>query len=511
MLRMKLAATLVLSLFLSGATCIAQTTAPANPASQAARRWRQQSERPILEEFVSLLSVPNVSRDGANVRRNAELIVQMMGKRGLMPRLVTVPGANPVVFGEIQTPGATRTIVFYAHYDGQPLDPKEWSTPPFTPTLRDGTVENGGRVVPLNERAPVNPEWRIYARSAADDKAPIIALLAAVDGIRAAGVQFKSNVKFVFDGEEEMGSPNLQKILAANRDLFAGDLWLICDGPLHQTRRQLVVFGARGTVGVDITLYGPRNELHSGHYGNWAPNPVLMLARLLTSMKDDEGRVLIDGFYDGIEPLSDVEKRAIAEEPAVDVSLMREFWLGSTDGGSRRLAELITMPSLNIRGMASSRIGDQASNVIPATAAASLDIRLVKGMDVRRVTENVIEHTRKQGFFVVGTEPTPEVRQAHAKVARVTVRGGDNAIRTSMSLPVSQEVIRIVESARGQTVTLPSMGGSLPLHSIDQTFGKPIVVIPIGNHDNNQHSFNENLRIQNLWDGIELMAALLTM
>ncbi len=265
-------------------------------------------------------------------------------------------------------------------------------------------------------------------------------------------------------------------------------------------------------AGINITVYGPRGELHSGHYGNWAPNPAMELAKLLASMKDDHGRVQIEGFYDGIAPLSATEKRAIADAPNVDEELKREFWLGSTEGAPAKLTELITLPSFNIRGMASSRVGSQASNVIPATATASIDMRLVKGMDPDKTIERAIEHIRKQGFYVVvDAEPSPEVRMSHATVARVDVRGKEPAIRTSMDLPISQEVIRVVESARGPTVKLPNMGGGLPLDAIERPLHVPMIVISIGNHDNNQHSYNENLRLQNLWDGIELMAALFTM
>jgi acetylornithine deacetylase/succinyl-diaminopimelate desuccinylase-like protein len=490
----------------------AQTFTPANPAALAARQWREQHERAIVDEFVALLAIPDIASDRANIQRNAEAIAAMLEKRGIAAKLVSVPGGNPVVFGEIKTPGATRSIVFYAHYDGQPLDPKEWATPPFTPTLRDKQLERDGRVIPLPPPGqPFNPEWRLYARGAADDKAPIIAMLAAVDAIRAAGLKTRSNIKFAFEGEEEAGSPNLEKTLAANKELFSGDVWLMCDGPLHQTRRQLITFGARGIVQVNVTVLGPRGELHSGHYGNWAPNPALLLAKLLASMKDDNGRVLVDHFYDDVEPLSTTEKRALAEAPDIDFDLMREFWLGATEGAGRKLNELITLPSLNIRGMASSRIGNQASNVIPASATATLDIRLVKGMDPQKTAERVIDHIRKQGFFVVEQEPGAEVRMAHPKVAIVVSGGGEAAVRTPMDLPISQEVIRVVESARGPAVKLPNMGGTLPLLSVERPLGTHTIVIPIGNHDNNQHSYNENLRLQNLWDGIELMAALLTM
>jgi len=490
----------------------AQTFTPTNPAALAARQWRRQHERAIVDEFVTLLAIPDIAADRANIQRNAELIAAMMEERGIASKLVAVPGGNPVVFGEIKTPGATRTIVFYAHYDGQPLDPKEWATPPFTPTLRDRQIERDGQVIPLPAAGqPFNPEWRLYARGAADDKAPIVAMLAAVDAIRAAGLKTRSNIKFAFEGEEEAGSPNLEKTLAENKDLFAGDVWLMCDGPLHQTRRQLITFGARGWVQLDVTVLGPRGELHSGHYGNWAPNPALLLAKLLASMKDDDGHVLVEHFYDDVAPLSAIEKRAVAEAPDIDRELMREFWLGSTEGGGKKLTELITLPSLNIRGMASARTGNQASNVIPASATASLDVRLVKGMDPRKTAELVIEHIRKQGFFVVDHQPGADVRMAHPKVAIVVAGKGEAAIRTPMDLPISQEVIRVVESARGPVVKLPNQGGTLPLGSVERPLGTRTIVISIGNHDNNQHSYNENLRLQNLWDGIELMAALLTM
>jgi acetylornithine deacetylase/succinyl-diaminopimelate desuccinylase-like protein len=484
-----------------------------NPAAQAARNWRQAHEPAILTEYLSLLSIPNLASDGPNIRKNAAAIVAMMEKRGVKARLLDSPGASPVVFGEIDTPGASRTVTFYAHYDGQPLDPKEWATPPWQPVLRDRSLDQDGKVVALSAAAKIDPEWRIYARSSSDDKAPIMAIATALDAVHAARIALKSNVKFVFEGEEEAGSTNLDKILSANKDLLRSDVWLICDGPVHQSRRQQIVFGARGVETVDVTVYGPRRELHSGHYGNWAPNPAMMLARLLASMKDDDGRVLVEHFYDGIEPLSETEKRAIAEAPKdTDAALKRELWLGRTEGGGKSLVDLLNLPSLNIRGMASARTGRQASNVIPASATATIDMRLVKGIDHKQAAARLTEHIRKQGYFIVDSNPSADTLMSHAKVAKVSSSEfGYNAARTSMDLPVSQLVIRTAESARGPVIKLPTMGGSVPLVTIEDILKVPTITVPIANHDNNQHSFNENLRIQNLWDGIELMAAMLTM
>src|SRR5579872_5998830 len=281
-----------------------------NSAATAARNWREAHESTILGEFVDLLSIPNIASDTPNIRRNAEAVMKVLEKRGIKARLLETPGAPPVVYGEIATPNAVRTVVFYAHYDGQPLDPKEWATDPWKPVVKNGFI---------------------YARSASDDKAPIIALATALDALKNAKIPLKQNVKFVFEGEEEAGSRHLDKILAANKDLLKADVWLICDGPVHQSRRRQIVFGARGVETLDITVYGPKRPLHSGHYGNWAINPALMLVRLLASMKDDSGRVTIKGFYDDVQPLSPLEQKALADVPSVDEQMKAELGISTTE------------------------------------------------------------------------------------------------------------------------------------------------------------------------------------
>jgi acetylornithine deacetylase/succinyl-diaminopimelate desuccinylase-like protein len=482
-----------------------------NPAATAARQWRQSHERAIIAEFMEFLAIPDLAADPANLRRNAIFVREMFERRGVRTQLLQTADAPPVVYGEILTPGAERTLILYAHYDGQPLDPPEWATPPFSPALRDGPLESGGRVIPLPAAGqPFGAEWRVYARAAGDDKTPFIALTAALDAIHENKIPLKSNIKFLFEGEEEAGSPHLQKILADNKDLLRGDVFLICDGPVHQSRRQQLVFGVRGIQTVDITVYGARHELHSGHYGNWAPNPAMMLAQLLASMKSEDGRVLIEHFYDGIEPLGEAEKRAIAEAPAQEETLKQELWLGRTEGA--KLLEALNLPSLNVRGMASGHTGAQASNVIPATAAASLDMRLVKGIEHRQAAARLVEHIRKQGYYVVESDPDRQTLMSHPKVAKVVIdNAGYDAVRTAMDLPIARLLTETIEQVRGPVIKLPTFGASLPLYMIRQELGRPTISVPIANHDNNQHTFDENIRIQNLWDGIEVMAALLTM
>ena len=316
------------------------------------------------------------------------------------------------------------------------------------------------------------------------------------------------NVKFLFEGEEEAGSTHLEQIIGKHKDLLKSDIWLICDGPVHQSRAAQIAFGARGVVTLTLTVYGARRELHSGHYGNWSPNPAMMLAKLLASMKDDNGRILIEGFYEGVEPLSALEKQAIAEMPAYDDQLKKELWLGRTEGGKRRLAELISLPSLNIRGMSSARTGESATNVIPSAAVASLDIRLVKGLTAKQAIDRLRAHIAKQGYTTVDQAPDDVTRATNPRIVYFKIdEFGYDAVRTPMNLPISQAVLKAAARARTPIVKLPTMGGSVPLIMIERQLSVPTILTPIANHDNNQHSFNENIRLQNLWDGIELMAA----
>ncbi|MGH9969102.1 MAG: M20/M25/M40 family metallo-hydrolase [Pyrinomonadaceae bacterium] len=481
------------------------------------RDYRRANEHRILEEFVTLLSIPNVASDSTNIRKNANFILDMMKRRGLEARLLEAgtSDAPPAVYGEWRVPGATRTILLYAHYDGQPTDPKQWvETLPWQPTLRSSALEAGGTVLPMPRQSEnIDPEWRLYARSASDDKAGVMAILTAVDALKASGIAPTSNVRFIFEGEEEAGSPHLGEILRLHQALLQADAWIICDGPVHQSGLKQVVFGVRGDTNVDLTVYGAKRPLHSGHYGNWSPNPAMILAKLLSSMKDDAGRVTIEGWYTDVIPLGDAERRAISEAPRYDNELRAQLGLARTDNAGKSLLELLHEPSLNINGMSSGDVGALARNVIPTTASAVLDLRLVKGNDYRRQVERLVNHIRKQGFYVIDRDPTDEERRSYALIAKVVHRsGGYNAERTRMDLPISLVVVQAVQATSARPIVkLPTSGGSLPLSIITDNLRTVTITVPIANYDNNQHAENENIRLQNLWDGIETMAALMTM
>ncbi|HWZ96654.1 MAG TPA: M20/M25/M40 family metallo-hydrolase [Candidatus Dormibacteraeota bacterium] len=492
---------------------LAQKSTGAQEIVKAVREYREANEDRIMRELREFLAIPNVASDTANILKNAERLQGMLEARGIETHVLSIEGRGPVVFGKLEVPGAKHTVIFYAHYDGQPVDAAAWTDhAPFEPTLYDKAMEAGGKRIPFpaNSETPhYKDDWRVYARSASDDKSPIVALLAALDALNEKKIPLAVNLKVIFEGEEEAGSQHLQQTLELHKNLLAADVLLTGDGPVHQSGRPLLFFGARGDIGLDITVYGPVRALHSGHYGNWAPNPAMELSRLLASMKDENGRVLIPNYYDDAAPLGDAEKKALAELPVNDGELQKELGIARPEGGGKKLAELLMEPSLNIRGMRSAYVGEQAQNVVPDRAEASLDARLVKGEDPKEKSLQIVEFIRKQGFLVVDREPTMEERRTHAKIARVIEQGGYRASRTKMDLPVSKAIVGVMKEAEGgEVVVAPTLGGSVPMY-VFEDLGLPWVGVPIVNYDNHQHSSDENLRLGHFWRGMETYGALL--
>lgn len=488
------------------------------PSIEKVRKFRQSNEHEWLSEFMQFLAIPNLAADSYNIQRNASAIMDMMRKRNIQDVKLLLPDtkdAPPAVYGEIKVPGAVKTIIFYAHYDGQPTDPSKWAKgfQPFTPVLVKGTNPDIEKVISLPAKGNfIDEEWRIFARSASDDKGGVMSILWAYESIIKSGQLPNCNIKFFFEGEEEQGSGHLQEILQKYPKELQSDIWVISDGPVHQSGKKLICFGVRGDANMDITVYGPTRPLHSGHYGNWVPNPAMMLVKLLASMKDEKGEVTIKGFYDDVVALSSAEKEAIARMPQADEQMKKElgFIMPEMEGVS--LQESLMLPSLNINGIQSANAGKLAANVIPATAHATLDLRLVKGNDYQVQQQRVVDHIKAQGYFVTDKEPTVDERKKYPKIARVIKHDGYNAQRTSMELPIAKEIVEAVRTTTKEPVVIvPSLGGSLPLYKFEKYLKANTISVPIANHDNNQHAENENIRIRNLWDGIETMASIMLM
>ena len=469
------------------------------------RAYRVAHEKEIIREFSGFLSLPNRASDAQDLQRNAEYIKSMLEKRGIGVRVLRVPGAPPVVLGELRTAGTTRTLGIYAHYDGQPVDPSQWRTPPFKPVVRDPR----GNAIDWQSATNIDPESRIYARSAGDDKAPIEAMMAAIDGLRASGTPMSANLKFMFEGEEEVGSTHLPAILKDHPDALDADIWLICDGPVHQSRRMQVFFGARGEMDLEITMYGPARALHSGHYGNWAPNPIVLLTHLIDSMRDTDGNVLVPGFYDDVRPLDATEEQVLAHAPAADSQLRQELAIAVPEGGGVALAQQIVKPALNVVGIRAGYVGRDATNVISTEAEASIDFRLVPNQSQEKIREKVEEHIQHQGFFIVREEPSFQTRLSHSRIVKLEWKSGYPPYRASMDNPTAQSIIRTIETANGgPIVQVVMLGGSFPMYFLEGPNHNPVIGVPVANHDDNQHAANENLRLQNLWDAIQVYAAL---
>jgi acetylornithine deacetylase/succinyl-diaminopimelate desuccinylase-like protein len=490
---------------------LAASIAQAQSPRDQIRQWREAREPQIVQEFADFLRIPNVAADSVNLRRNASEIVGMLARRGVEARLLPNGGWPPVVYGELRAPGATRTIVLYAHYDGQPVDAKEWKGgAPFSPALRE---QRGGEWVdvPLPTSGRLNPEARIFARGAGDDKAPITAILNALDALKATGQRPTINLKFFFEGEEESNSAHLGELLQRNAALLRADAWLFCDSPVHSSRQLQVVYGVRGAMGLELTVYGPARAMHSGHYGNWVPNPGILLAELITSLRNADGRILVKDFYDDVVPPTPAELKAARALPNTDAALRRELLLGATEADGALLAERIMLPGLNIRGMRVGQVEGLAANAIATEAKASIDFRLVPKQTTERIQRLIEQHLTANGWYVTHADATDAERLAHPKVVRLRWGGGDEATRVMQDEPVAVALTGTLDELLGKPVLrLPTMGGSLPTSLFERTLHVPLIVFPIANHDDNQHAKDENLRIQNLWDGIDAFAAIMT-
>jgi acetylornithine deacetylase/succinyl-diaminopimelate desuccinylase-like protein len=474
--------------------------------------WVTAHHAQIVTELFDLLAIPNVASDRANIRRNAEHLRGMLAARGFKSELLETSG-NPLVFGELVVPGATRTLLLYSHYDGQPVDARAWKqADPFVPVLRTARVDRGGTDIPVVASLKrFEPEWRVYARSASDDKSPIVAICAALDALAASSLRPTWNVRVILDGEEEASSPSLVPAIAKYREKLSADAMVILDGPIHSSGRPTIAYGARGIVTLNLTVFGPKAGVHSGNYGNWVPNPAQRLASLLATMKDDDGRVLVAGFNDGIEPLSAEERALLDAVPDDSRDMLQTFGIAAPSQAFPRLQDALQYPTLNVRGLVSAHVGAGARTIIPDRATAAMDIRLVKETRPGDLVEKLRAHVRAQGYHLVDGEPSDAARAAHAKIAAIAVsETPTHAFRTSPLDPQAKRIADGIRNAFGAPpVQLRTLGGTVPIAPFIEALRFPAILVPTVNFDNNQHEENENLRLGNLFQAIEIVAAIL--
>ena len=494
------------------------TSLMAQTAQDLVKKSIQEQQTSIVDEFKTFLSIPNFASNPKGLQDNAQWIMNYMKAKGIEDiSLLTLPNSQmpPVVYVEVKVPGATETIIFYAHYDGQPVDTTKWfpGLHPFKPSLYSGMYEKGASVTPwLTQGSNYDMNARIYARGASDDKAGVMAIINAYAQLKALHINPTVNIKFFFEGEEEAGSPHLEQFLDVYKNKLAANMWVICDGPVHQSGKKQLVMGVRGDTHLELTVFGPKRPLHSGHYGNWVLNPAMELARLLASMKNEKGEVTIKGFYDDVIPLTNAEKQALAKVPSVEAQLKDELGINATEREGA-LNDALQLPSLNINGMQSAGVGKYSANVIPTKAIASVDMRLVVGNNWEKQQQKVIDHIIAQGFFVTDKEPTDEERKLNAKICMVVRdKKSYNAQKTSLDNIYVRKISKAISLVSNeQPVLLPTLGGSLPLFVFEKVLKTSPVTVPIANHDNNQHAENENIKLKNFFDGIQVFSAIMTM
>lgn len=465
---------------------------------------------PALVLYREFLSLPNDAAYPDDIAKLVAWMAPQFEKRGFESQRIETEG-SPVLFAERKFPGAAKTALIYLQADGQPVDRSKWEQPdPFKPVLKRETGAGWEIIEWPAKAADYDPDWRIFARSAADSKGPMTQFLAAMDAINAAGIEPAFNLKVVVDTEEELGSPHLPAAVEAHRDLLAADFLLIFDGPPHASNQPTIVFGARGITTVTLTTYGPKVPQHSGHYGNFAPNPVFQMARILSSMKDDNGRVRIKGYYDGIKIGKDARAllKAVPDDEAAVLSGMA---LAEADGVAPNLQEALQYPSLNVRGLSAGWIGKEARTIIPATATAEIDIRTVKESDPERLVGLIRSHIEKLGYEVIDHEPGEDERRAEPGLVAMTYNVSYGAFRSDFDSPpglVARAGMRRLYGA--EPILIRTAGGSIPIAPFVETLGIPAAVAPTVNIDNNQHSPNENLRVGNFFEGIAILASVLT-
>lgn len=450
----------------------------------------------------------SVSQEPDRVRATGEWLAAALRARGLEGRVLET-GGNPAVFGERRVPGAARTVLIYGHYDTKPIPLKGWLQPdPIEPVFRRGLAEDGVPAVPLHDLADGElDQARLYARGSADDKGPIWSHLHALELMDALGISPRVNVKFIFDGEEEIGSPFFGPFTAAHRELLAADLAVITDGPKHASGRPTISGGARGVLKLELVIESARRDLHSGNFV--APNPAWKLNGLLASMATPDGAPLIEAFEDDVVGPTAAERQMMAELPLDLPALERELGVSLPVD---YLDRMMFHPTLTIRGLQSGFVGAEANTIIPHRATVAIDIRMVKNQRVDKVYRRLIEHIRAQGFTVLESADEPLPDELRGRAIRVLDKNGYDPAKTSLDLPISRELIATVERAhRGErAVLMPTLGGSVPLWAFTDILRVPALLVPYANANNRQHSPNEHLKLDHLFQGVRTTAQLLT-
>ena len=463
-----------------------------------------------FDELYEFFSIPNDANYPEQIEPNVVWCEQAFAKRGFTTKRLNT-STVPLLLASREFSNAEKTVLVYLQIDGQPVDSTKWLQPdPYVPVLKQKTKKGDWTIIDWNKlNGDIDRDWRIFSRCASDARGPDMMFLKAMDIINDLNHSPNFNLKVIMDFEEELGSPHLPQAVLDYKDDLKADMLVIFDGPRHLSNEPTLSYGARGIATISLEVFGPRTPLHSGNYGNYAPNPARKLSQLLATMWDDDGRVAIPGWYDGIK-LTDNVKKILEQVPDDEEQIQRDFGIADTENIGDNFQEAIQYPALGILGIEAAWVGNERRTIIPASAIAELNIRLVKESDGDRMVKLLRNFVAAQGYHLIENQPTEEERMKYTKIARFNSKVSYDAFRTEFNTEVGAWLRRGMNTAFGEDpIQIRTMGGSIPISPFVTTLGIPAVSVPTVNPDNNQHSPNENIRVGNYIDGIKTIAAIL--
>lgn len=464
-----------------------------------------------VDNLMEFLKIPNDGNYPDQIEANLERCVTIFSEMGFDTQRLETSGA-PLLFAEKKYPKNTKTLLFYMQIDGQPVDTSEWHQPsPYLPVIKQETANGEWEIIPYEtHKKSLDMDWRIFARSASDSKGPAMSFISALRILENLGRVPEYNIKAIMDFQEELGSPDLPEVVEKFGDLLSADGILIMDGTRHLSNLPTLTYGARGIATATLTFFGAKNSLHSGQYGNFAPNPVFEASRFLGSLKNEDGIVQIPGFYEGIK-LSESEKKKLNQIPEDLDEIKTELGISQPDKVGETYQEALQYPSLNVRGLKAAWVGKEVRTIIPSEVVAEIDMRLVPESDGKRLMEFLKKYIVDYGFHLVDSIPTDEERATYPKLASFTYKLGSKPFRTDFDSSTGRMLNRAMTRLfDDKFVNMRTTGGSQPIAPFINTLGVPGVALRIPNPDNSIHAPNENLRIGNYLEGIMSCLAVLT-
>jgi len=463
-----------------------------------------------IEELKDFVSIPNDALNKNDIQQNITWLTTKFKARGFNTKVLSTEGL-PLFFASLPIQENKPTILFYMHFDGQSVDASKWEQKnPYKIVLKEQRKTGWEELNWSELNKTINYNWRLFGRSTSDDKGPIVMLLNAIDLLKKNNKEIPFNVKVILDSEEEKSSKPLPKAVAENRALLNADFLIINDGPVHPSKKPTLVFGCRGITTLTLTTYGPITPQHSGHYGNYAPNPIFRMAHLLSSMKDKNGKVIIKGYYDGIA-IDNATEKILKSVPDDIATLHNTLAIKSPETVGRFYQESLQYPSLNVRGISSGWVGKKSRTIVPNKATAEIDIRLVPETDGNNLKTLIKKHIENQGYYITSNEPTLDERKKYANIITIEEGSVTKPFRTDLNNPYGIWISNILNSTFNKDVVkIRIMGGTVPISPFINELKIPAFIVPLVNPDNNQHSPNENLEIGQIAYGIQTFYTILS-